>query len=638
MKSTIAPYHPINTLILRRVTLTTLMLLTLIYPTCADTLIIQKKDTLIYLLPQKVKEKEFQKKGENSLATFLENTDSSKIINKWLKELLLHSPGGESQRKYDAGSRAAIQKFENKTIALVIIKRLPPFGVSVRDTISHPLTWIESTGNKLRVRTARSVIRNHLTFSSGDLIHTEKLLETERILRNLEWITDARIVVTPSTTQIGLVDVEIIIQDRYPHAVSGRLNKVIPEFSIYTHNLMGEGIYFRQTLAPDARFSDLGFAEELKFNNIYGSRIDMELTYSDMRESKLLEMAVERSFYFNDNIYGGGVIYNRGENSSLSENANLLKTDTGMDFDYQSTWIGRRFSPHAKGPLKKSQLFFTLQHTYSKFHNLDSAMAGHPLLIDNNYYYGGISFGRRDYFKNNMVYSFGRTEDIPYGFLATMSGGINHSSYATRPYVSLRFAMGHAVIPNRGYFYISSGWESYFNKGKVEQGTVVGHIKYITSLLQLDRTMLRIFAEIKYVKGFNRFSQETFNINANRDGLSLFSSKEIRGTEKLVVKLENITFTPIDLWGFKLAFFTFGDVSWINTKSKNLIDSDHLFTSFGGGFKLRNERLVIRTIEFRIGAIMGNPYDTPIEHRFSSDTMKKFDEFLPGAPKTTMFK
>ena len=69
-------------------------------------------------------------------------------------------------------------------------------------------------------------------------------LESERILRNLEWINDARIIVSPSKQNHTQIDIEIIVQDNYPHAISLDLGSEKPEVSIYTRNFVADSIPF----------------------------------------------------------------------------------------------------------------------------------------------------------------------------------------------------------------------------------------------------------------------------------------------------------------------------------------------------------------------------------------------------------
>ena len=602
-----------------------------------DTLVIQKKDTLVYLIP--IKQLHFNQKvtQSNAIASFMETRNGNSIINKWLKNLLLTKGKKPAPEQYDANHIESMNQFQGRTIGLITVKRLPPFGPSINDTISLPSTWAGRTGNKLRIPTNKNVITNSITFQSGDRFNTGALLESERILRNLEWINDARIIVSPSKQNHTQIDIEIIVQDNYPHAISLDLGSEKPEVSIYTRNFVGYGIFFNQTLASDAT-SWGGIEDNLRINNIRGSRIDFELNYIDNNRRNWIETLIERNYYISDHKYGGGLYFNRSYSNPANQVLNQFNWPNEMNYQLSSVWIGKKMTPNTSEYLEDAHLYIALQHTRSRFYEIPDSLLGHPLLQLNNSYFGSLSFGKRKYFKNSMVYSFGRTEDIPYGFLTSLTLGINKSQYATRPYLGFTFSMGHAVIPNKGYLYVGGGWENYFNKNHIEQATLMGALKYITPLLKINGSMLRTFVEVNYTKGINRFKDESLFINEKQNGVVLFFDNNIKGTEKIVVNIENVTFTPVQFWGFNMALFSFADVAWINYSSRSLFDRDNNFICVGAGIKIRNERLVFKTLELRFGFISGKKYDQPFEFKFSNGSQKRFDDFLPSAPKFNLFK
>ncbi len=604
----------------------------------ADTLVIYKRDTLIYLIPLKELQQASKAGESNPIATFVESRDNKNMLNKWLKSLIVYKEQHDAPRNYDLSQVENMRQFDNMLIGHIIIKRLPPFGPSVRDTVSVPISWMGKTANRLRVPTAKSVIAKVLTFKSGDRFNSLQMPENERIVRNLDWISDARITVSPSKSHPGLVDIEIIAQDKYPHAISLGSDTKSPEISLYTRNFMGQGLFFNHTLAPWSPSPTPGHEENIRFNNIKGTRIDMEINYIDNNNRQLLETVIERNFYVSSNRFGGGLYYNRSIKNSPSQSLNQFNWPDEMDYYFSSAWVGRRFSPPTGDYLKNSQFYFTIQHIASRFNNLPDTLARHPLLAGNHHIYTSLSFGKRDYFKNNLVYSFGKTEDIPYGFLASITTGINRNPEGTRPYLGIKYSMGHAVIPNSGYLYMSAGWENYFNNRTIEQAAVMGNIKYITSLIKVNRSLLRIFAELRYIKGINRFDEEALFINQSQNGISLFANKQIKGTEKLVATIENVTFAPGTVWGFKFAWYTFADLAFINTHNSSLLSSENAFGCVGAGLKIKNERLVFKIIELKIGYIMGKQYGTPTKLRISSETQKQFDDFIPSSPKFNLFK
>src|SRR5690606_25633364 len=94
---------------------------------------------------------------------------------------------------------------------------------------------------------------------------------------------------------------------------------------------------------------------------------------------------------------------------------------------------------------------------------------------------GSLSFSTRHYFRDRLVYSYGRTEDIPYGQKVTFSGGYENNEFSNRSFASIDLSMAR-FIPNLGYLYTQLLVESYFRNGKSEQGIIRPTINYISDL------------------------------------------------------------------------------------------------------------------------------------------------------------
>jgi len=74
--------------------------------------------------------------------------------------------------------------------------------------------WVYRFANKLHVQTREDIIRQELLFASGDTLDPKILAETERNLRNLIFIRDAKIETIPGDK--GTVDVRV--QEHRPGA------------------------------------------------------------------------------------------------------------------------------------------------------------------------------------------------------------------------------------------------------------------------------------------------------------------------------------------------------------------------------------------------------------------------------------
>lgn len=602
-----------------------------------DSLNENRSDTLFYLLSYE-KDTAIGRKSD-PIVKFFNSRDTALIVNRWLKSMVLRKHANSSTVRFDTDQLNALKSFDGKRVGMIVLKRLPPFGPSVHDTLSFPDTWPEKLGNRLRFTTVKRVIFHNLTFKSGERFNSSDLLESERLLRELEFIRDARIWAYQSAEDPDYVNIEVITQDSYPHGFDLDIGGSIPEFSIYTSNLFGQGVGFRQSFTLTSPGSSrFGFEDRLRFKNIQGTRINLEINYMNFDYKHMMDVRLDRKFQVDKDRYGGGIFLNRSFKNTPSATLDQFNWPSELNYYFNALWFGRKFNLNANNFLKDSKLYLTTEYLRSDFFQLPDTLQQHPLLQLNNYFFGAISFGKREFFKNNLVYSFGITEDVPRGFLVSLVGGVNQNRFVTRPYTAFHLSLGHPVIPNRGYWYLSAGWENYWNRGDMEQGTLRFQTRYITPLMKLGNNRLRSFLETTYVKGFHRLPEEALYIIERREGLALFRDDLVRGDEKMVVNLENVTFTPSRIWGFRMAIYTFADIAWINHDTKWLFHSNNFYAVVGGGIKLRNERLVLSTITLRLGYIAGDINRVPFAYRFTTETSKTFDDFLPEAPKKNLFR
>jgi hypothetical protein len=81
-------------------------------------------------------------------------------------------------------------------------------------------------------------------------------------------------------------------------------------------------------------------------------------------------------------------------------------------------------------------------------------------------------------------------------------------------------------------------------------------------------------------------------------GLRGFISDSVWGDQRLTLQLETAFYLRFKFLGFKFAPFPYADMSLISPANQPLSQA-MLYTSLGGGVRMRNENLVFETIEIR---------------------------------------
>jgi len=606
-----------------------------------DTIIQQKGDTTIVLYPlSPIQNDTTQLKKKDPIVEYFNNRSADTKFNRWIKELVVSSKDTIPKPfVYNINYETDFRRLEGKQIHSIRIKQIDPFGTSIHDTTMTAQSWLGRTGNQLRVPTSTRIIRKNLTFSTGEPIDPLHLSESERILRQLNFINDAKIEVQLNAQDTTLVDLVVITRDKYPHAFNIGLSSTTPEVTLYTRNLGGQGLGLSHTqIITSPQSDDFGFTDQMTFSNIGKSRIDLQLDYSQLNAEHFLMANAQRSFYFTDLKYAGGLYYNRSYKNTGFPGGEQIDWEEDLSYRFSDVWLGRSFQVETSNYFNQSYFYLTGQFQASKFHNLTDSLSDHPLLIYNRYIYTALTFSKRNYYKNNLIYSYGRTEDVPYGFMASVTMGMNGNDQYSRPYVGGHFSFGKAIIPNKGYFYFSTEAGSYFNDGQSEQGFLKLSNKYISNLKPFAGGYLRHFIELDYLKGFNRLDSEYIYLSERKQGITGFSNKELRGKEKMVLSAESIYFSPHDIIGFRVIGLAFADLGVIGDGKSGLLKQDYQL-SIGAGIRLHNDNLVFRTIQIRLAYIPFAPSGvSPFDIDISGETTKRFEDFVPGAPKRNEFK
>jgi hypothetical protein len=151
--------------------------------------------------------------------------------------------------------------------------------------------------NRLHLRTKRSSIQAQLLFASGDKYRARKLAETERALRLLTYVYDARVV--PVRYADGKVDVKVITKDVWtlsPGISFGRAGGTnSTNFNLQDTNFLGWGktLQVSRGSTVDRTSDTVAWTDP----NVFGSRWASALTYSDSSDGSNRSLQVTHPFY-----------------------------------------------------------------------------------------------------------------------------------------------------------------------------------------------------------------------------------------------------------------------------------------------------------------------------------------------------
>ncbi len=572
----------------------------------------------------------------------------SRRITRQLYPLLFREPYRKPVAMTPEKPKDPYRAYNNRFIGNIQVKKLDPFGPRVNDTLRQAANWPERFANSLHVTTREFVIKRSLLFEKGDRLNSSQISDNERILRLTPYLTDARIYVLPRRNDRDTVDILVVTQDVLSTSggISGDFRS--GRIDLYENNFFGFGHEFRTRTSYSSKLDPLknrsqgwGFRGLYRIPFIGKTFITGEAEYINEWNNDRKALLLRRDFLTPSTKYAGGLEMSR--NRLLAQAYPLIKDSSSVLYSYSynlaDLWLGRsfRFRFGNERFRERARLIVAGRTTGYNYFERPIVREDTNRLYQNRFLnLLSIGFSSRSYFRDVQIYGFGRTEDVPYGGLFSLTGGLERTEFGFRYYTAAKASLGR-YYSGFGYLVASANVGSFVRSGHWEQGVLRADFNYFSRLIELGAIQIRQFIDLRYTRGVGRFDQEFIDIGS-RNGIRGVGSAALRGAKSLVLNLETVAFTPLNILGFQIATFAYTDLGFI-TQSKVKLLRGQLFSGFGLGIRVRNENLAFNTFQFRLGIYPNIPYvSSPIRTDFSGIPRTRLTDFTITAPEVIPFR
>jgi hypothetical protein len=557
--------------------------------------------------------------------------DSLKIKasrNKFTKRLfdfLVKNPDTIYKRRFASTSDANYKKYIGKRIRKIEIHRLNVFGTDINyPYLNNPKNY-EKILNKTHFNTTENIVRKNLLFKEGDAISALKLSDNERLLRELPFIGDARIQVVPISDQ----EADIIVFTKDIYSLGGAyvyrgLSR--GSVSVFDKNILGWGHEFGFDAAFDNRAPNSpGFGGHYYANNIRKTFIDLNMFYFNGLGNETYGFSLSRKLVSSTTKYAGGISF---RHMYSTFDLSPIPLPVPYKYNYQDYWISRSFLFNKESV---SRLIIGTRY-------INNNVYSHPPILENSFlnlqqdklYLGSAALSFQKYTKTNLLYSYGRTEDVPYGLLLKLTAGREFNEFKDRTYIGSEASFGNKY-GDLGYFYFYSGLSTYINKSKTEQSLLALRLNYFSNLYTMGNFRLRNFVYLSYTRGFGRYTNEYLRFSTE-NGFSGFRNDSLNGNQRLSLSLESVVFSPLNVYGFRFAFFGFADFS-VLSYSNTVLGHASALSSIGFGIRIRNDNLIFNTLQIRFAFFPNPPLFSRISNiTVSGEQLLHPDNFEPGQP------
>jgi hypothetical protein len=560
-----------------------------------------------------------------------EKASRNKFTRK-LYEIVVAAPDSAGHRNVSGESELPYSGFTGSLIRRIEIRRLNVFGADVDQPGEYRPYPGQKILNKTHVNTNERIIRNNLLFSAGDTLSPILLSDNERLLRELSFIDDARINVIPVSKDE--VDILVITKDVYSlggsYSPDGLERGVV---SAFDNNFIGLGHELGIKVPYNSNKPDLspGFGIHYMVDNIASSFINMNVFWQNDLGDRSYGISIERRLFSYETKYAGGIsVKNVDRRLALD----TLTVPNGLKYNLQDYWISRSFLLERESV---TRLIIGTRYTNNNVYDRPEILSdSYHNLQKYSLYLASVTFSRQRYYKANLVYGYGRTEDIPYGGAITVTAGREFNEFKLRNYAASQLSFSKS-FEKFGYLHASAGLGSFINNKRTEQGIFFAGIKYFSPLIPVSRSMIRNFMRLNYTRGFNRNLDE--HLRFYRDGgFSGYRNDSIHGSRRVSVNLESVVFSPLNLAGFRFAFYGFADLSSLS-ETGQAIAHGTILSGIGLGIRVRNDNLVFKTFQIRVGFFPDPPANSRINYvTVSGENPARFDNFEPGEPSMIPYR
>ncbi len=486
------------------------------------------------------------------------------------------------------------------------------FERNIFDTTIIKNSYSTNLANRFHIMTRDKIIYNNLFFKTGGRLHPYLLADNERHLRDQVYIQDARILIDSIPGCYDSVDVFVITKDIFPIVFSiGLKSTKKAGIKIRNENIGGSGSRLSvSTLFDKDRTPQFGYDAAFLMRNIKGSFINGSIGIETYKESFNKGQSNETYLFTHFErplvtpyipwVGAVDVALNKTSNNYLPDS--LYNSDFKYSFRWVDVWFGYNFGSNRllkKNTQTRLGKFISLRSFYRHF--TDIPVIYHQLY---DYHYadiegvlGAITIFKQEVYRASFIYGFGRNEDVPEGFSASLIGGWTKKEEKDRSYFGIEAL--------RSYFSKSGFYSSYtFRIGgnhyqKVwEDIDVLINADYFTRLIKMrGQWYNRNFFSVGFTKQINPVLNQPLDINSIF-GLNYFRGNPGPANVRSTAKAETVFFNLRKFWGFRMAPFLFADMSMLTPANQAFKKSD-LYSAIGAGVRTRNENLVFGTIELK---------------------------------------
>jgi len=574
-----------------------------------------------------------------TIETYSKKGRFTKLMYSFVFKPVASNPA--KRKKYKKLIIKPYSAFEGRIIRNIDIVTLDPFGYSIVDTIVAPKTILPKAGNFLHIKSLPITIRNLLIIKKNQVFDSLLVKESERLVRNKDFITDVSFFVQAASLNSDSVDISIRVLDIWSIIPKGSASLSGFKAGLTERNFLGLGHTFQNVYGRNYTKGTYSYATDYAIPNFKNSYIGARLHFDMLEEENYNRLfSLDRPFFSPFARWAGGVNIIQHYRVDSVRTSSVLFEPTRIRFNVQDFWGGSAIrlykgnSEYTRSTNFVSAARFLRIRYLEKPEELPDSL---NIYADENFYLASFGISTRKYVQDRYIFKFGITEDVPVGKALSLTGGFQEKNFNFRPYLGARISFGNYY----SWGYLSSNLEygTFFQASQAQQGIFSAGLIYFTGLIEVGKWKFRQFVKPQIAMGLNMFSSDTLTMNDGH-GLDGFNSAGLTGTGRIMLILQTQAYTPWNFIGFRFGPFLnltlldmLGDTSSGPKKNK-------MYSQIGIGLLIKNENLVLNAFQLSIAFYPSIP---GMDHSaFKTNSFRSADlglkDFEIGKPSVVTFQ
>lgn len=537
------------------------------------------------------------------------------------------------------------EKYNCKIIRNITIETLDPFGFSVENDKQVPKYKTERFGNSLHIKTKNWTIRNLLLFKQNQELDSLIIRESERLIRGQRFIRSVVIKPIPIANCADSVDVSVRVLDTWSGIPTGAFSSAKANLDLTEHNFFGLGHELELNYIKsfnNSTTNNSGYDAKYIIPNFKNTFINALVSSKiDLNNNTYKTVKINRPFYSTLTHWAGGMNYDYSVYTRTMTDANAIVAPQNLKIKTYSLWGAHAFNVFGNQTefSRTTHLVFAAGFTNSAFLEKPS-ITFDPIQYNNSTksVLATIGIYSQKFYQDKYLFRFGIIEDIPYGKVFSVTGGVENKNRVNRAYFGGRFSYGDYF--DFGYLQGNIEIGSFFNGKKTEQSIYKFEANYFTNLFPIGSWKFRQFIKPVLVLGTNRLNTTQDRLNLiDVNGIPGFNSAPLIGTKKFLTTFQTQSYNQNNWCGFNFSpfmNFTFGFLDQGDYK----FFSNKMYSQIGVGVLINNNYLVFSSFQISFSYYPSLPIDGSniIKTNAFQNSNIEYHDFQIGQPSVVPYQ